>query len=187
MKKILYIFITVLALAIAGFFFSHNVKAIESYFTRVTTTASTTVSYMVQATNTATSTIIARTWNIDKTDLWIQFTASTSAATLNWQYSFSNGVQCDTNPNGCDWFYEDIPSYIYPTSLVSLVNIEHASTTITHRWNPGSTSASTTRKVLTLPDIASNWKRVDFFLSASSTQSTRGSLWIDETIKSNTQ
>lgn len=161
--------LAVIALAIFAFRSPKIVEAMESYFDRVrVSTATTTPSYMTPGTGT--STLAVDTWNVDKVDLFINMTASTSVATLNWTYEYSN--------NGIDWYYEDAQS------VTGTSQILHASTTVTHSWRPGSTVASTTRKVLTLPDIASNYKRVTFFLPIGT---TNASIWYEFTAKRNAQ
>lgn len=171
MKKVLYTLIVV-ALLFLGYFVSRktdHVKAVESYFYRVNTTATTTATFMTPGT--ATSTLTMNTWNVDKADVWIHFIASSTASTLQWQYQYSN--------DNVTWYNEDYT--IAPTTL-GVATFEHASTTITHRWTPGTTATST--KVVTIPDISSNFKRAVFSLVIGS---ANGRLWTDATIKSNAQ
>lgn len=70
--------------------------------------------------------------------LSIQMTASSSASTLGFTVQYSK--------DGIDWFNEDAT-----LNNSSIVNVEHASTTITHRWTPGDTNTNRKAFVLSTP------------------------------------
>jgi hypothetical protein len=148
------------------------VLAASSYFTvSSSATATTTVTYMTPGTATTTYSFAAAsdaaysTSDIDASFLFLQLIASTSATELNWYYEYSN--------NNVDWFKDD-------TTLSGIAYVDHASSTITHRWVNGNTVSSTTRKVLAIPDIGSRYKRVVFSLPIGS---PNGSLWIMDTVR----
>lgn len=151
-------------IAICAVFFSINgvAKAAAKYLVYFQTdTATSTVTYMTPGT--ATTTLSYSSDGVEKGALYVQFTASTSVATLAWTNQFSN--------NNIDWFEEDI----YGSTIgVSQVTIEHASTTVTHRWTPGNTIASTSRKTLIIPSTPSKYTRFNFSLPIGS---TNGAIW----------
>lgn len=130
--------------------------------------ATTSPSYMTAGT--ATTSCIWANDSANYTSLLLQFTASTSGAILGWTYEFSNGNNCDIAGNssgsGCDWFEED--GVILPATGV-LAFMEHASTTITHRWQPGSSTASTSLKAVPIPKVAAKYARARFFIPIGST------------------
>ncbi len=171
MKKILYTFGIALVLAVSGYFVASNpniANAIESYFDRTqTATATTTVVYM--GPGLASTTLTVSTWNVDKADLFIQSTASTSLSILNWKYQYSN--------NAVDWY--DYSAYTQTSNILFTVG----STTVVS-YTSGSVTASTSRIVTTFPDIASNWKRVVFTVPVGSASS---SLYAEITTKRNAQ
>lgn len=135
--------------------------AISLYTTKTTSTASTSPTYMTPGTATTTITISQDKGGFPS--VFIALTASTSPSILNWDYQFSN--------NGVDWYGEDLFADI--DSTVSLVGTEyHASTTPVHFWQPGSTTASTTRKVLNIPEVMANFARVTFSVPVGSVNSS---------------
>lgn len=160
----------VLVVTIAVTYGSKTAKALPSYFMRSPETyvATTTAFYMTAGT--ATTTYPFNTWDIDKSDVFINATASTTAATLNWKYEYSN--------NNVDWFGED--AY----TVTSNILYTHASTTVVHSRLLNNATASTTRFVVTFSDIASNFKRIVFSLPVGS---TNASVWAEATLKSNAQ
>ena len=125
--------------------------------------ASTTVVYMTPGT--ASSTITFSTEDSDLNQIFIQYIASTSASILHWTYEFSN--------DGIDWFGEDAISI---TRTDSTPANYHSSTTINHIWNAGSSVSSTTRKMVTLPSIASTRARVTFTLPIGT---ANGALYVE--------
>ena len=135
--------------------------AYASYFSTNSLTATV---FMTPGTATTTLTLAANDFggtesnkDVDENYIFVTLTGSTSPARVNWSYEFSL--------NGSDWFGEDAVSDTIGNGIVSNASpIMHASTTIVHSWQPGSTSASTSRKVIKLPNIASNYKRVVFSL-----------------------
>lgn len=95
-----------------------------------------------------TATTTFQTIGVDQVDLNIQFQGSTTDATLNWYYEFSD--------NFTDWYGEDI-------STASTISIAHSSTTTVHTWNPEITTLI--RKNLSITDIASRYMRIVFSTS----------------------
>lgn len=190
--------------AIAGFFLICALVSIRtggaiasgdipSFFTTTpaigtaTSTVSTT-NFITPGTGTTTFTFakvnsgqINPTQDVDSAFLLVQLKASTTATTLNWKYQWSNGTpgtDCYLVPTACDWYDEDqVPAYTLSQNF-----IEHASTTITHRWQPGNSTASTTNKILAIPYNASNYVRAVFSLPAGSPNAT---LFLQENSKRN--
>lgn len=156
--------------AIAGLTGINKLKAIVSSLAYISTSSATTSpNFMTAGTATTTFNLYDTTQffddsGFDQNQLFIAFKASTSAATLQWQYEFSN--------NAVDWYEEDIPVQYGVGQGIS--TMDHASTTITHRWLPGSTVASTSYKTLTIPNNAARYKRVVFSIPVGS---TAGAVW----------
>lgn len=139
--------------------------------TRVqTATETTSPNYMTPGTATTTLTFNSTTQGDralpDELNLYLQSTASTSATVWEWKYQYSM--------NNIDWFDEDMqtPSALTP----GLDTYEHASTTITHRWNPGSTTASTTRKIFDVPTYGARYIRAVIGIGIGT---ANGSLWAE--------
>lgn len=155
-----------------------TVKAVESYFARfpVTYVATTTLNYMTPGTGT--STYVYNTWNIDKTDVFINGQFATSSSKINFQFEYSNNL--------VDWFGEN------GVTATSNILSTQGSTTLVHTWQPSSplgdngtaTASSTRRIVVTFPDIASNFKRIVFSVPVGS---GNASVWAEATAKSNAQ
>lgn len=147
-------------------------KAWASYFTvNKSATATSTVSYMTGGTATTTynlngglNTLMA---DVDQSNVFIQFTASTSASTLQWQVQRSN--------DGIDWFDEDATVAITSASNV----VVHASSSL-NSWTPSNTTASTSRKVITISRVASYYARLVFSIPPGS---TGGAIWTQDTEK----
>lgn len=106
---------------------------------------------------TGTTTLSWANEEIDANGLYIALKASTTAATLQWSYQWSN--------NNVDWYEQDSVS---DTTGISQNTFEHASTTITHRWTPGNSTASTTMKALVIPPVPSKYARVQFTMPIGS-------------------
>lgn len=117
--------------------------------------ATTTPVYMTPGTATTTLTVSKDKGSVPA--LFIAFTASTSPAILNWDYQFSN--------NGIDWYEED-------DTIEALARFDHASTTVAHVWQPGSTTASTSYKTLGMPNTSSKFMRVVFSLPIGTVNSS---------------
>jgi hypothetical protein len=135
----------------------------------VTASATATTSPTYMTPGTATSTVVWDSREVDSNTVMIQFTASTSAARLDWYTQYSNNYNPSTG-NG-DWYNED-------ARLSSISGIDHASTTVTHRWLPGSTTASTSLKAVQVSEVASRWKRIVFFIPVG-VSSTNGALYTE--------
>lgn len=137
------------------------------------TVGTSTRVYMTPGTATTTTSAILMA-DIDKVDLYTLFTASTTAAYLQWRYEYSL--------NQVDWYNDD--SIVTPTTFAGLSNLVHASTTINHQWAPGNTTASTTGKVLTLPETTANFVRVVFSIPTG-VSSSNGAIWYALALKRN--
>ena len=128
------------------------------------TTATTSPTYLFPGGATATSSIISLKGSVEN-ELLLQFTASNTRSTLNWRFQFSD--------DGIDWFEEDQTSII--TGAVSdstlLASIDHASSTVAHRWQPDG-AASTSRKMIDFPTTNARFGRIVFEAVAD-----RGSIW----------
>ena len=98
------------------------------------------------ATTTLNATTTFQTIGIDLVDLNIQFKGSSTDATLNWTYQFSD--------NNMDWYGEDL------AQTASARTITHSSTTLAHSWNPQVTSV--VRKNISIDPIASKYMRIIF-------------------------
>ncbi len=147
------------------FYKSDIAKAMPSYFSREqTNSATSTVSKIGYV---ATTTIFGSfmTYDVDRIDLFMQFTPASTTAALNWSYEFSN--------NNIDWYGEDAAS-------LSVSTYTHSTTTAVHSWVVGSTATST--KVVTIPAISSNFTRIKF-TTASLTATS--SIWAEATLKRN--
>lgn len=125
-----------------------------------TTEATSSPTYMTPGTATTTLTVSKDKGSV--LSLFVAFTASTSPAILNWDYQFSN--------NGVDWYEED--NVIDPTTLALLARFDHASTTVTHAWSPQSSTASTSYKVIDMPDTPSKFSRVRFTVPVGTVNSS---------------
>lgn len=164
----------VLGLVIGGSFLGlKTVKALPPYITFTSTAAATTtVNYMTAGTATTTLALYDLSnydtdETVDSNQIFIQYTASTSAGILNWRFEFTNGTNCDiTVPTSCNWYEED--SVINPALAVANARWDHSSTTMTHVWQPGSTVASTSLKAIIVPPVAAKYKRVQFFVPIGS-------------------
>lgn len=141
--------------------------------------ATTTQAYLRPGTALATTTYVLYTEQSDINALNLTAVSSTSAAVFGWQYAYSNDPSCSTTAN-CNWFEEDIPAQYGLANGISTQ--DHASTTITHRWNPGSTIASTTYKTIPLPQVAARYTLVRFFMVNGS--ATNGSINARAALKS---
>lgn len=137
---------------------------------KAATTTAAAAGFMTPGTGTTTIAFLSH--DLEEQYAHLFFTSSTSAARLDWQYQWSNGnsdgVDCSSVQTACEWYEEDQVG-VYTTALN---NVEHASTTITHRWNPGSTTAFTARKALAIPTNRAKYTRAQFFIPAGSTNGT---------------
>lgn len=120
MKKLIYY-----GLGISGvLLFGGMVFASPSYFspgvTTVTSnsTATTSPGFMTPGTATTTSNVYDayadNTGNkADAAVLLTQFTASSTSSVLNItiEYAQGNGVDCVSNPNGCDWYQNNLGNF----------------------------------------------------------------------------
>ncbi len=89
-----------------------------------------------------------QTTGIDYIDLNISFQGSSTDATLNWTYEFSD--------NFMDWYGEDL------AQTASARTITHSSTTLAHSWNPQVASTTVVRKNISINPIASRYMRIIF-------------------------
>lgn len=172
MKKILIIIgIIVIALGVS------KVKAFQSYFqTYKSSSATTTVTFMTGGTATTTYPLSNEQYvynsDVDYNDLFVLFTASTTNSQLNWTYQGANipadGSNCVSSPTKCDWYDYD--------SIINTSNeITHASSTSVNSWKPANTLASSSGKMLRIPQISAYYKRVVFTIPIGT--NTGGSLW----------
>lgn len=169
MKKLLIIVALVLVfIAVTIGFWPSISKAATGLFSHIkSSTATTTPEYLIGGT--ASSTKDVYVGGAEHVDLMVQFTASTSPAVLQWQYEFSN--------NQIDWYAEDA---VLAGPTLGNQSLEHASTTVVHRWLPGSSTASTSRKIVTLPTTGSEYVRVTFSVPLGG---VRGAVWTEWNIK----
>lgn len=130
----------------------------SSVVIQTTATATTTMSYMTPGTATTTYQFDSASYSsgkvlnmqgIDSGSMMIQFAASSSAASLAYQFQYSN--------NNIDWYGE---SSSFGTVSGSNNSLFEASSTITHIWTPGVTGTST--KLVTIPVAAAQHERVVF-------------------------
>lgn len=177
MQKIIKIVVGVLAFAliIVGVMQVTTLKAnVDGLDIRSTNTqnplaanSTTTRSYMNAGTGT--TTITSFTPLTDEISLMVQFEGSSTAAVLGWQYEWSN--------DNVNWFEEDLPLSIAAGGTQA--NIDHASTTITHRWNPG--TVATSSKAVRVPNIPARYTRVKFFIPIGGAS---GAVWAQMVNKS---
>ena len=178
MKKYLYT-IAALLVAVGIYASAPAAKAyLLSFFTtNQSATATTTLSFMTAGTATTTYNLgvipgasVSDNSDVDVNYLYIQFKASTSPAVLQWNYQASN--------DSIDWYNYD--STVAPTTFATAATVDTASSTVFYRWNPGSTLASTSLKVVKIPDISGKYKRVLFSIPAGS---VNGAVWMQDNAK----
>jgi hypothetical protein len=154
--------LAVLIMSIVAFLFAEHAQANPTTVAFETSASATTsLSYMVPGTGTATTTFqfdspsfsagkVANMQFIDATALYIQYVASSTTAGLEWQVQYSN--------NNIDWYGEN---QSIGAALGSASLQQEASTTVTHIWVPG--VAATSTKVVILPAVPAQHERVQFF------------------------
>lgn len=152
-----------------------NALTIRSSNTQNPVAANSTTTRVFMTPGTGTTTITNYTENADLLQNNVQFESSSTASTLAWQNEYS-----DDNVN---WFEED--NFIQPTTLgvvisafSGLANTDHASTTVVHRWNPG--TVATSSKSFPTPPYPARYTRIKYFLPAGS---ANGTMWAQTTLK----
>ena len=156
LKKFLYtsIGVAILGLLLIGYGQVQGLSRLEvDNQMRTSTSTPVTLSlYSRSAGQSATTTLNAtttfQTIGIDLVDLNIQFKGSSTDATLNWTYQFSD--------NFMDWYGEDL------AQTASARTITHSSTTLVHSWNPEVASTTVVRKNISIEPIASRYMRIIF-------------------------
>lgn len=143
--------------------------------------STTTKAFLTPASATATTTYIFYTANADSIGIDLALTASTSAATLGWQFAYTNDTNCSataTTLGSCNWFEDD--AVVPPTTGIPNSNYDHASTTVTNRWNTGNATASTTYKHIEVPVRNAQYTLVRFFMTPGS---VNGAIWTRAILK----
>lgn len=107
----------------------------------------------------ATTTLACSSGSADQIDLNVQYTPSSTAAILLWNYEFSD--------DGVNWYNEAATSASVSAST-TLVTVAGATTT--YAWRPGETGDK--RKNIAVTPMASKFFRVNF-----STNVNDGALW----------
>lgn len=182
----------IVMMAIAVIYITHNPQTVKANVTGITVNStnqnnpsgakgSSTINYM--SAGNATTTYVMNTSQADDVTVNVAFSASTSAATLGWQYEFTSDSGCNATSTTCNWYEEDANTLLAPTNLVTgLANIYQSSTTITHTWSPGSSVATTSYKAVVIPKVTANAIRIKFFIPIGSVS---GGVYVQSAIKNN--
>ncbi len=163
MKKILLSISAIVLLILIGV---TVVKAAPSYFSINSSSSATSTVTMVNPQTTYNynldggfSTLMS---DVDGSYVFVLATASSTGTTLQWKVQYSN--------NNVDWFESD--NIIAPAAGQAIV---HASSTNT--WIIGTTTPATAiGKVITIPQVASLYKRVSFTTSTGTS-----TIWVQDT------
>lgn len=188
MKKI-YIIISVLIIGLG--IFTLTVKANPLFFPPTVQSASATTTLTYMTAGTATTTLVFDTYNASSgvftptlsDALLIQFTGSSTGSLLkiNLEYSHGyNGVECVSNPTGCDWYEDPAPSGSgYATTTkpfdlgqVNQFSLAYASSTPT-LGGIGATSINPAKRILSVKS-PTRYVRAIFTLPVGS---TNGAIW----------
>lgn len=179
MKKIYLLSIIVAIALTAG---AIVVNANPSYFALTKQTSTATTSPVFMTAGAATSTLVFDAYaaysntSADSLYLAIQFTGSSTASVLGWQYEYSTGFpgnDCATYPESCDWFSLGVGNSTTATSTYVTSKAENllvtASSTIGGRTIPQD-------KVLKLVNVPTplRYVRAVFYLPVGSSP---GSVW----------
>lgn len=167
-----------IALSVLFFGVGHEAKAQPSSLALQTQAAATstfafmavglgTTTYQFDSNGAFSATKIPNMQPIDRTSLYIQFAASSSASTLVVTPQWSN--------NNIDWygFNTGLSGSPTATGVISL-----ASTSVTYQYTPG--AAGTTTTVILLPDVPAQHERVVY-----SEIGANGSIYSEVDLKKN--
>lgn len=152
------LFLALTALILGSAFLFASMASAESQLETdcSTSSATTSPSFLSALGNRSTSTPCA-TYRTDMSDINVFFVSSSSSATLNFIFEFSN--------NGIDWYGEDNPQ------VTNESTVTHATTTLVHKLQ-GNEISSTTLRNIGIEPISSKHMRLAFWVTGGN-----GSVW----------
>lgn len=59
----------------------------------------------------------------DSAIMLVQYTSTTTPSTLTWRYEYSDGSNCKTNPEGCDWYADNFTNTYTASTTIATANV----------------------------------------------------------------